>query len=135
MPLFHLFHLDMPPHEGVWTPLTKEARYEAMTGSVDAAVRMGIYSEVAHVEAPTIHDVFPLTNHIESDWTEGEAIRALAGQARSTSMGDIVMDEDGALFSCAMVGWQPLASELDATFRGMLGQQIVTLEEPETPTP
>lgn len=134
MPLFRLFHLDIPA-EDVWTPITKDARYEAMTGDVDAAVRMGIYSEVAHVEAETIDRVFPLTNHIESDWTQGEAVKALAGPARSTSMGDIVLDEDGALFSCAMAGWKPLDPHQDQAFRDMLGGKIFTIDTPETPSP
>ncbi|MBW3243658.1 hypothetical protein KUV57_13380 [Epibacterium sp. DP7N7-1] len=134
MPLFRLFHIDVPADE-VWTPITKDARYEALTGNVDAAVRMGIYSEVAHIEAETIDRVFPLSNHIESDWTRGDAIRAAAVPARSTSMGDIVMDEDGALFSCAMVGWKPLEPQQDQAFRDMLGSKICTLDAPGTHSP
>lgn len=133
MPLFRLFHLDIPA-EDVWTPITKDARYEALTGNVDVAVRMGIYTEVAHLEAETIDEVFPLTNHIESDWTMGEAIRAVVVPARSTSMGDIVLDEDGGLFSCAMVGWKPLEPQQDQAFRDMLGGKIYTIDPPETPS-
>ena len=71
---------------------------------------------VAEVEAEDIEDVFRITNHIESDWTKNpEVIKRVKAPCRSTSVGDIVEDEDGNLMYCAGCGWEDVArSEVHA---------------------
>ena len=67
------------------------------------------YDLVAVVEADNLDDTFRITNHIHSDWTKNdEVIKLLRSPCRSTSVGDIVEDEDGVLHYCDMVGWKVL---------------------------
>lgn len=55
---------------------------------------LSMYTKVAVVNATCVEEVFQLTNHIYSDWTENPEIQELpAGRAvRSTSVGDVVRD-------------------------------------------
>lgn len=67
--------------------------------------------KVADVEARSLNQVFELTNHIESDWTENEGVSAVPGRHRSTSVGDVYLS--GSDFYCvAMMGLRKL--QLDA---------------------
>lgn len=61
---------------------------------------------VAKVDAEQIDHVFSLTNHIDKSWTENESVTALIENPRSTSVGDIVVDESGAVWYCASIGWE-----------------------------
>ena len=64
------------------------------------------YKKVAVVEAEDIDAVFELTNHIDSDWTENPGVVAEPGRHRSTSVGDIIVDENGKGAICASLGWE-----------------------------
>ena len=65
------------------------------------------YTMVAEVESADLEDVFRITNHIESDWTKNpEVIKIHGGRCRSTSVGDIVEDENGNFHYCAGCGWE-----------------------------
>ena len=74
------------------------------------------YEKVAVVEADSVADTFRITNHIDSDWTRNpEVIEVLKPNSRSTSVGDIVEDEDGNLMYCAPCGWESvIRSEVNA---------------------
>lgn len=128
MPLYRLFHLSQPTAE---TAQSTDAYFKAAMGYCSAAVEHGMYREVALIEAPDIHQVFRLSNHIDSDWTRGPAVHAVSRPARSTSIGDIVQDQCGHLQCCAQMGWAPLSDADARRFGELLGGLISTLP-PET---
>jgi hypothetical protein len=70
---------------------------------------------VAEVETEDIEGVFRLTNHIDHDWTTNPEVSGVTGSCRSTSVGDIIEDEDGKLMYCASFGWEEIVrSEVNA---------------------
>lgn len=66
------------------------------------------FTFVATVRVASIDDVFERTNHIESDWTENEEVTKAPGAThfRSTSIGDVVVDESGVRYRCVARGWE-----------------------------
>ena len=55
------------------------------------------YQLVAVVEAETLEEVYRLINHIDHDWRENALVRTVAiTPPRSTSVGDVLVREDGA---------------------------------------
>ena len=62
--------------------------------AMDSLLPLSMYTKVAVVDATCIEQVFELTNHIHSDWTDNPEIKELPeGRAmRSTSVGDVVRD-------------------------------------------
>jgi hypothetical protein len=67
------------------------------------------YTLVATVECKDEEDVFRATNHIDSDWTQNTEIVELHEEiCRSTSVGDVVVDEDNVAMYCAPVGWEDM---------------------------
>jgi hypothetical protein len=66
------------------------------------------YTKVAEVEADGIEKVFELTNHIDHDWTTNEGVTAFGRQQRSTSVGDIVINNNGTQLLCASLGWEEI---------------------------
>lgn len=65
------------------------------------------YKKVAIVQADGIEDVFRITNHIDEDWTTNPEVQETFGERfRSTSVGDIVVDESGVRHYCDMIGWE-----------------------------
>jgi hypothetical protein len=123
MPQFRVFHLKHTTEDS-----GKHARLDALFGDVDEAVRLGLYQEVAHVEADNIENVFRLTNHVDEDWTEGPAITRVKSPCRSTSVGDIVMDDSFNLYKCASFGFDMLSEEASEMFIGHLGMKIERLD-------
>ena len=64
------------------------------------------YEKVAIVECEDIEDVFRATNHIDHDWRMNpEVIESFKDKVRSTSVGDVVEDEDGNKLYCDRIGW------------------------------
>jgi len=59
---------------------------------------------VAEVECGGLEDVFYLTNHVDQAWWENPGVTCLK-QSRSTSVGDVVVAEDGTRFLCRGTGW------------------------------
>lgn len=59
---------------------------------------------VAEVECGALEDVFYLTNHVDHAWWENEGVTCVK-QSRSTSVGDVVVTEDGTKFLCRGTGW------------------------------
>ena len=66
------------------------------------------YEKVALIEAEDIGDTFRITNHIEHDWTTNPEVIKVYGRCRSTSVGDVMVNEDGTKFYCDMVGWKEI---------------------------
>jgi len=64
------------------------------------------YELVAEVDSDDVDDAFRLTNHIDVAWYENEGV-TVHKQARSTSVGDIIENNDG-IFRCMPVGWEKL---------------------------
>ena len=64
------------------------------------------YKQVAIVEAEDIEEVFRITNHIDDNWENNpEVLEVIGNGHRSTSVGDIVVDENGVVNRCEIVGW------------------------------
>jgi hypothetical protein len=63
------------------------------------------YQLVALVDCNAVGETFELTNHIDTEWWNNEAV-TLIKESRSTSVGDLVEDENGKLWLCAMIGWE-----------------------------
>jgi hypothetical protein len=64
------------------------------------------YKLVAEVETDSLGNVFGLTNHIDKSWQENEGVNAFVNKARSTSVGDLVEDENGKLWMVASIGFE-----------------------------
>ena len=55
------------------------------------------YRKVAEVEAPSLDEVFRLTNHITGNWQDNADVKALVdGPVRSTSVGDVLVQGEDA---------------------------------------
>jgi len=69
------------------------------------------FSKVAEVEVESLADTFRVTNHIEHDWTTNPEVvwrKGSGANTRSTSVGDVVEDEQGHKFLCEPFGWSEL---------------------------
>jgi hypothetical protein len=63
------------------------------------------FEYVATVESDSHQDVFRITNHIDHDWWDNPEVKDYKDETRSTSVGDVVVDEDGKRFRVEMAGW------------------------------
>lgn len=125
MPAFRLFHLRLGDHG---PGAEREAIADAMiNGTVTGAIGLGLYDEVARIEAPEIHEVFRLSNSIDWHWSENEGILACAPRCRSTMMGDLVLDERGVLHACARFGWEAQPDGLREQFMADIGARVPAL--------
>jgi hypothetical protein len=66
--------------------------------AVDLDIFPSGFTLVAVVETDEVGRVFQLTNHIDSNWTKNPEVcpmtpAARAGQVRSTSVGDVVVEQ------------------------------------------
>lgn len=52
-----------------------------------------------------LEKVFELTNHIDKPWWENTEVKCHR-KRRSTSVGDVVVDEEGRKHFCDMAGWR-----------------------------
>lgn len=62
---------------------------------------------VAKVECPAkdYGDVFRITNHINECWWGNPEVKFFKNRARSTSVGDVIIGEDGVRRRCENTGW------------------------------
>lgn len=66
-----------------------------------------LYVKVADVETDDLEDVFRATNHIDRPWTENKEVTALFSvRARSTSVGDVIVDATGNKFFVDSCGFK-----------------------------
>jgi hypothetical protein len=63
------------------------------------------YELVAVVNGLDVEQAFHFTNHIDKSWFEHLNVEVVK-ESRSTSVGDLVEDEDGQLWFCAGCGWE-----------------------------
>ena len=66
------------------------------------------YTKIAEVACEDLEEVFRITNDIDSDWTKGPSVIWHKDRCRSTSVGDIVIDENLGIWYCDSVGWKQL---------------------------
>ena len=66
------------------------------------------FEKVAEVECQSLGTIFRVTNHISAPWFGNPEVKWCKKDSRSTSIGDVVTDEDGKKFRCEMVGWTEL---------------------------
>ena len=71
------------------------------------------YSAVAEVAvdkvgAAALDVAFEKTNHIDRSWQENPEVEAKVAQARSTSVGDVIVTEEGFKFLVVGVGFKLL---------------------------
>lgn len=64
------------------------------------------FEQVATVDADHLDMVYRLTNHIESAWWENEGILDHKAGSRSTSVGDVIVDDMGGLWAVDMCGFR-----------------------------
>lgn len=65
------------------------------------------YELVALVDTDDLDLAYQLTNHIDQPWTQNSGVTALTDRPRSTMIGDIIINSDGA-FVVAGVGFESL---------------------------
>jgi hypothetical protein len=71
------------------------------------------YSLVAEIRSESLGDTFRITNHIDHDWTTNPEVNKMhTTHARSTSVGDIVEDENGDFHYCASFGWEDIKEDV-----------------------
>ncbi len=75
-------------------------------GNRDAAFPAD-FDLVATVASEDLERVYFLTNHIDSPWTDNSSVEAVGDSHRSTSVGDVVVNEEGT-FLCDICGWKEL---------------------------
>ena len=63
------------------------------------------YELVAVVHGTDVENAFYFTNHIDKAWFDHINVKVVK-ESRSTSVGDLVEDEDGQLWLCAGCGWE-----------------------------
>ena len=64
----------------------------------------GGFELVASVECAEVGRVFELTNHIDSPWWENAGVVEVFKKSRSTSVGDVIVDETGKRYSVNGIG-------------------------------
>jgi hypothetical protein len=62
------------------------------------------YEHVANVKCKELDHAFQFTNHFDSPWWDLPVTEKVK-ESRSTSVGDLVEDNDGKLWLCASLGW------------------------------
>lgn len=63
------------------------------------------YEPVAIVNCTELDVAYELTNHIDCSWQENEEVEALKDRARSTSVGDVILDPKGRVHRVASFGF------------------------------
>ena len=69
-------------------------------------IRDKFYRHVANVQCDELGQVFELTNHVDQNWTLNMHVDSIGTEPkRSTSVGDVVVDNAGLIYICAPTGW------------------------------
>ena len=66
------------------------------------------YQLVAHVRAQDLDQVFALTNHGDEDWTRNAGVQSVTDGARSTSVGDVIVDPEGRPHRVESMGFEEI---------------------------
>ena len=99
--------------DGGWDSSERFTRYANITsmakhGDIETAVKCNEYRQVASVHTDDLNEAFRLTNHIEHSWQLNGRVHSLCSNARSTSVGDIMLDGDGVRHVVASHGFEEL---------------------------
>jgi hypothetical protein len=91
-------------------------RLELPSGSYYTAppdtVRRSDYQRVATVVASSLEEVFASTQHLDAPWWKHPTVTlARKDRFRSTSVGDVIADEEGCLWLVKVVGFSQIAWE------------------------
>ena len=78
---------------------------EALTAIVRELVELGGYTAVAEVATDSLDVAYRDTNHIDRNWRENESVTALSREVRSTSVGDLFI-QDGVVHVVASFGFE-----------------------------
>jgi hypothetical protein len=95
-----------------------ETYRRAVVNGIEGAAARGNfrrYGYVASIEAEDLCSAYDLTQNVVGPWTESERVlyRPLdAGPARSTSVGDALIDEKGRIFVVAPFGFEEVTDEV-----------------------
>ena len=77
-----------------------------MESSLEPEFTLANYYEVATVECEGLDDAYRLTNHSDKDWTLNKGILSCNATCRSTSVGDVIVEEErGKAYRCMRFGW------------------------------
>jgi hypothetical protein len=68
------------------------------------------YQEVAHVEAESLEEAYLKTQHLETVWWHNPGVEAIQ-ISRSTSIGDVIQDEQGDRWVVAATGFVNLTEK------------------------
>jgi len=107
-----LYHLDWEAERaespdrllGIIVPPTSTVSFEA---NVLDALKRGTYRKVATITGYRLDEVFRLTQNLDESWTEANVPGVEPhGEtpARSTSVGDLIRDDDGKYHAVATFG-------------------------------
>ncbi len=120
MKVFHLNILDtkaardeLNGPNGGWSSQPRFTRYADITCSGDKAQvalawLVGEYTYVAHVDTFDLEDAWTKTQHLAAAWDQNDDVTAMRVGNRSTSVGDIIEDDDGHLHLVANVGFRDI---------------------------
>ena len=68
------------------------------------------YEKVAELKALSPEGAFEMTNHIDKPWWENKGVLRHKDKARSTSVGDVIVCEDGRKWRVEMVGMSEMVN-------------------------
>lgn len=67
------------------------------------------FTLVAVIDCDNLSMAYQLTNNIEAPWTENAGVTVIGtGPYRSTSVGDVILLDDGTAKLCANAGWDDI---------------------------
>ena len=91
----------------IYLDVTVLGNAEAIRNAI--AIVPDAYRKVARVQTTDLDEAFMLTNHIEHSWTENEKVGVYADRVRSTSVGDLIEDENNQWWIVASCGFTRIA--------------------------
>ncbi len=68
------------------------------------------YQKVAHVQAKNMEEAYLKTQHLETAWWHNRGVQAIQ-MSRSTSVGDVIQDEQGELWAVAATGFVKITEQ------------------------
>ena len=68
------------------------------------------YQEVAQVEAKSLEEAYFKTQHLEFAWWHNRGVKATQ-MSRSTSVGDVIQDEQNELWAVAATGFVKITEQ------------------------
>lgn len=95
-----VMHADEPTFR---TINADHVRGKELVNFATTSFNWGHYQEVAVVDTLDLDRAYELTNNINRSWTENDGLTAFRKEARSTSIGDIMVLVDGTTIKTFVV--------------------------------